>query len=231
MSQLATQSQFAMDELMRPAKRQRLGFKKAKYNKFKKRTEYLPIGKFRILRWSNKDTSQNTHVWIQGNDTLPAGDLATTFALSDVAGAGELVSLFDNFRITKVLYRWVITRTPDYASTTANRGWFTRVNWTHDFNDSTPITRALMYQRSDLKEEYLNADHPASKWYSLNPAALVQLYESTTATSYGPRWRQWMDTSDQAAPHYGIKFTYDNLYTGLNLRLEAKLMIECKGIS
>lgn len=231
MSQLATQSQFAMDAPMRPAKRPRLGFKKAKYNKYTKRTEYLPIGRFRCLRWSSKESTQNCHIFIQGSDTVTAADGATTFALVDVNGSAELVSLFDNFRLTKVLYRWVITRTPDYASTTANRGWFTRINWTHDFNDSTPITRGLMYQRADLKEEYLNADKPSTKWYSLNPAALVQLYESTTATSYGPRWRQWMDTSDQSAPHYGIKYTYDNLYLGLNLRLEAKLMIECKGIS
>lgn len=188
-------------------------------------------GFFKIMRWSSKDSTNNCHVLLQGNDTVPDNIGATTFALSDLNGFGELQSLFDNFRVTRVIYRWVVTRNPDWASTTTNRGWSTRIMWSHDFNDSTPISQALLFQRANLKEAYLNNDKLYTRWYSLKPAVLTQMYESPTATAYKPAWLQWMDTNDNAAPHYGIKYAYQNLYTGINLRLEAKVYVECKGIS
>lgn len=192
-------------------------------------------GFLNVMRWSAVDTTNNCHILIQGADltasTFPYGNGATTFALSNVQGASELVSLFDNFRITRVLYRWVLTRDPSWATTNANRGWSVRVNWTHDFNDSTPISQALIYQRANQKEVFLSTNKMTSRWYSLKPASLMQLYESGVSTAYGPKWMQWMDTSDTSAPHYGIKYYYDNLYAGENLRLEAKIFMQCKGTS
>lgn len=194
------------------------------------RRKYSRVGYFKVLRWSSKDSTNNCHVLLQGNDTLPDGTGATTFALSDVNGYTEIQSLFDNYTITKVMYRWVVTRNPDWASTTTNRGWSTRIMWTHDFNDSTPISQALIFQRANLREAYLNNDKLYTKWYKLNPAILAQMFEGAAATAYAPKWRQMIDTND-LSPHYGIKYAYQNLYAGINLRLEAKMIIKAKGTS
>lgn len=188
-------------------------------------------GHFKIMRWSAADATNNCHFLIQGNDTVPSGTGSAVFTLANTTAYSELVNLFDNYRITRVMYRWVVTRNPDWNTTTGNRGWSVRINWGHDFNDSTPISQSQIYQRAGMREVYLNNAKLTSRWYSLKPASLVQMYESSTATAYQPKWRQWMDTNDSAAPHYGIKFAYDNLFAGPNLRMEAKIYIECKGTS
>ena len=161
-------------------------------------------GFFKVMRWSNADSTNNCAAQYNGNDLVPSGDQSHLISLAHMSGAGELVSLFDNYRIIKVLYRWVITRNPDQATAAGNKGVYPRLVWRHDFNDSTPISRTQMYQASNIKEVFFSDNYQKTRWYSLSPASLVQMYESGTSTAYQPKWRQWMDTADQAAPHYGI---------------------------
>lgn len=190
-------------------------------------------GYLRLVRLSNKDNSKNVHWTIAGNNSIPSGSLAFTFALDDVAGVGELKSLFDNFRIVKIKYRFVIERDPAVlgAAGTTGVGNFPRLNWVHDFNDSTAISRPQMMQHAAMREFWFSESRQATPWYTLNPSSLVQMYESSTTTGYKPSWRSWVDTSDSSMPHYGIKLNYDNLYSTNSLYLEAKYVIECKGVS
>lgn len=187
-------------------------------------------GFFKVIRWSSNQTT-NTHLNIVGNDALYSGTAATFFKLADVNGFSELVSLFDNFRIVRILYRWVCNRNPDFATGATTKGIYPRLNWTHDFNDSAPISRDLIYQRANMREAYFTDSYQKTRWYTLKPATLVQMYESGTSTAYTPKWSQWMDTNDSQAPHYGIKYAFDNCFTGISVQLEAKIVIECKGIS
>lgn len=199
-----------------------------RFNRTKKK-----IGKpgfFKVLRWSSLVTD-NVHLAVGGNDLVPSTLGTTLFQLYNVNGYAELTSLFDNYRITKVLYRWVITRTPDSVTTTANKGIYPRINWCHDFNDSATITRDALYQRSNMKEVYMSDNYQKTRWYTLNPAVLASMYEVTTNTAYSPKWKQWLDTGDATANHYGIKYCIDQNYYGMVVRLEAKLVIECKGVS
>lgn len=232
MSQLATQSQYSMDT-ERPMKRPRFtrGLKNKFYSRRKKQFIVRP-GFFALTRNSNQDTGQNCHNYHVGADAVRSLDVAATFSMNNVAGAAELQSLFDNYRIVGVRYRFVLDRQTDNTSTvTQYRGYNVRVTWAHDFNDGTPISRSQLMQRAKLKEVWLCDSAPVSPWYNLKPACLVQAYESPTSTAYQPRWKQWMDTNDLSAPHYGIKYSYDNLAAGLFLRLEAQLSMEFKGVS
>lgn len=188
-------------------------------------------GFLRTVRWSALDGTFNCHLIIGGNDTVPTANQATTFKLSDIVNHGELVSLFDQYRIVKVIYRWVITRDPSQATLAANKGIHPRINWKHDFNDSTPITVNQMYQNANMREFFFTDNRDATPWYTLNPAMLSVGYETATASSYTSKWRQWLDTNDSATPHYGIKYCTQDLYSGVNLRLEAKIVVECKGVS
>lgn len=200
------------------------------YRRTYTKKKFGKTGFFKVLRWSSQQVS-NCHLEVGGNDALPNVDGTTVFQLNNVNGFGELVSLFDNYRITKVLYRWIITRTPDTVTTAANKGLYPRICWCHDFNDTNVVTRNIIYQRANMKEVYMGDNYQKTRWYSLSPAVLGQMYESSLATAYTPKWRQWLDTSDSATPHYGIKYSIDQNYTGMNVRLEAKIFIECKGIS
>lgn len=204
-------------------------FKRRRFNMTRKKAPRR-AGYFKVIRWSSAVT-QNGHVTMVGNDTVPSGTGTTQFALSNVNGFSELVSLFDNYRITRVLYRFVCLRDPALATTTTNRGIFPRLNWTHDFNDSAAISRDLIYQRANMKEFYFSESKMKTRWYSLRPAVLATMYETAALNAYSPKWGQWMDTADSSAVHYGIKYAYDTLYAGIDLRMEAKIFIECKGIS
>lgn len=199
---------------------------------YKSKKKFGRTGFFKIMRWSSLNSSANCHLQLLGDDTLPNQAGITTFALNNLSGVGEIQSLFDNYRITKVLYRWVLTRDPSAdAVTTANRGLFPRINWVHDFNDGTSISRSQMYQHANMKEVFLNENFQKTRWYPLNPACVVKLFETTLNDSYSSKWRQWIDTAEAATPHYGLKYVVDQLYSNMSLRLEAKIMVECKGIS
>lgn len=197
---------------------------------YRKRRTAQRGGFLRVVRWSSAATP-NVHISLVGNDTIFSGTAATTFAMSHVNGFAELVSLFDNFKVTKVMYRWVITRNPDQATAAGNKGYYPRLVWTHDFNDSAPISRDLIYQRANMREAYFNDNMQRTRWYTLKPSVLGQFYETSVATAYSPKWQQWLDTSDNATPHYGIKYAWDNLFAGVNCHMEAKIFMVCKGIS
>lgn len=213
-------------------KRRRPSKKRPVYRKRRYMRKKRSLGQksFKVMRWSSVDPS-NCHFSIAGSDVVPLIENTAQFALNNVNGFGELVSLFDNYRILKVLYRWVITRNPDQVTTTANKGIYPRVVWTHDFNDASIINRNAIYQRSSMKEFYFGDNKQVTPWYTLNPASLSTMYESAATFAYQPQWRRWMDTNDSSAPHYGIKYSVDNLYLGMGIRMEAKVCIECKGVS
>lgn len=202
--------------------------RKRRFNTTKKK--FGKTGFFQVIRWSNAGTD-NTHVQISGT-TASSGNSSTQFALNNVAGSGELQALFDNYRIVKVLYRWVLNRDPDTSlATSTSNGFYPRLTWVHDFNDAGFISRTQMMQHGGMREFYFTSDVNKTKWYSLNPSTLSMKYETPTLTGYTPKWREWFDTSDNQATHYGLKYCWDLLQAGLFLNLEAKLVIQCKGIS
>lgn len=203
---------------------------KKKYNR-KKNFIMSKSGYLRVVRWSNQDAANNCALQVNGGDVVSDGVGTATFTLNQMAGSQELVNLFDNYRITKVLYRWVITRNPSEINNTTFRGIYPRLVWRHDFNDANAISRAQMYQSANIKEVFFTDNFQRTKWYTLNPSVLAQLFEAGVQVAYAPKWKQWMDTNDSGTTHYGLKFVYSELYNGMSLRLEAKLVAEFKGIS
>lgn len=208
--------------------RKRTTFRK----KYIRRQPKAASGQIKILRWSSKDATNNCHKVLTGNDALPALDGSEVFTLGDLNGSAEIQSLFDNYRILKVKYRWVCVRDPSTAPTTAaNKGIYPRIVWKHDFNDQVVINRTQMYQNANIKEMYFTDSYMKTRWYTLNPAVDMTTYVSAVASAYSPKWRQWLDTTYPAVPHYALKYCYSDLYAGMFLRLEAKIIMECKGIS
>lgn len=187
---------------------------------------------FTLTRWSNNDATYQCHYNQNGNNTLPSGGYTTQFWLDQVSGASELKNLFDNYRIKTVYYRWVIVRDPSQnTGATSGNGLFPRLNWVHDFNDGVIITRQQMYQHAGMREFWFTEAKQSTPWFKLKPASLVQQYETSTATAYKPVWGSFVDTNDSAMVHYGLKVQYDQLYADQRLQMEAKFVIECKGIS
>lgn len=200
-----------------------------KRRRYTRRRRSMPSGVVKMVRWSAKDTTNNCHAQYVGNDVNNSADFNHQFTITDAANSSEMTSLFDNYKLSYVKYRWVAIRSTDWASTTTLRGYDIRVTWVHDFNSSTNISRLAQMQRSGIRECLLNQNKMFTRWYGLKPAVLVQVYEGLTGTAYAPKWRQYVDTADPC-PHYGILGTYSELNAGLGLRLEAKLYFTLKGV-
>lgn len=183
----------------------------------------------RLTRWSSKDTSQNVHLIMSGNATGTNQLGSTQFRFNDTSGFSEIVSLFDNYCIRRVLYRFVLVKNPDVVTT--GTGIYPRLTWVHDFNDSTPISRAKMQEHPRMREYFFGDNKQSTPWYSIKPASLTQLFEGTTATAYKPTWGAFVDTNDADMAHYGIKYVVSNLYTDNFIYMEAKIILDVKGIS
>lgn len=195
-------------------------------NRFRKSSNALYVSKYSV-----KDSPNNVHLVMIGSDPNPAGDGSTTFALADLANFSEIQGFFDNFRILKVQYRWVLKRTQDYASTTGNRGYFPRITWVHDFNDVTYTSRLALMQRPGIKEVILSDQRPVTKWYSIRPAHLGLAFEAAGVSVNQPVWKAWLPTATAAVvPYLGIKYNYSELFAGVNIHMECKFTLQVKGM-
>lgn len=202
---------------------------KRSFNIPRGRSKFGRTGYLRVVRWSNADGTNNCHVTLDNATLGSSGAFSTIFQFTHIAGNAELTSLFDNYRLLKVLYRWVCVRNPDYSVTSS--GQFPRITWVHDFNDSAAITRNQMYQHAGMREHFFTESNMKTRWYSIRPASLGLKFETGTLTAYTPQWGSWVDTNDNQMAHYGIKYAFSELNSGMTIRMEAKFIMEFKGIS
>lgn len=182
-----------------------------------------------ITRESNRDTTNLCHFTISGSASGVINPLSTTFNFSDMVGAGEMQALFDHYSIKKVAYRFVLVRDADY--TTVVPGAFVRIATCKDYNSQVALTAAQIRQYTNYHEIVFKGNQDKSKWFYMKPACLQLIYLSSTASSTGAMWNQWIDTSQTATPHYSLHYAIDNLYTGATLRLECKITVALKGVS
>lgn len=167
---------------------------------------------------------------VTGSDATPAAGDGVVFRLNDVTQFTEFTNLFDEYKITGVAYRWVITRDPSNASTAANAGRYPRVIWTHDHDSAqlpSAATDILQYAKSN--EIWFTDNRQCSKWYYIKPAMAMLLYNGVTS-GYGSKWGQWIDCNSPSLEHYGLRFWYDSLFTGVNLQLECKYYMRFKTV-
>lgn len=206
---------------------------KRRFNIPRRRMTMPKSGFLRTIRCFNLNTTFNCHALYEGNDTINFIETTAQFRLSDLPNYTELTNLFDNYRIVKVMYRWVLFRNVNADSVTLSaRGVYPNLMWIHDFNDSSSVGRAQMMTNANMRELYLSDQRPATKWYSIRPSTLSTTFETGIgAPGYSPKWRQWLDTTDANVPHYGIKLNINQLFTNMVVKLETKYILEFKGVS
>lgn len=191
----------------------------AKRRPFNMKRRYVPKV-FTFARYLEKDVRL-------GSDVTPQQDVGITFAMSDLNNSAEFTTLFDQYRIKKVLYRFYISRQVDLATTAANKGIYPRLFWVHDYDDSTPLAIPLLSEYTGMKSWQFNESNVRTKWMSISPAKLQEIYRATTS-AYQPVWKGFLDTTYSNVPHYGVKFSIKDLYAGINLIMETKYIIELK---
>lgn len=135
------------------------------------------------------------------------GGIALSFKLTDLPNSSSFTSMFDQYRIMAVVFKYV-----PYMNATGGYGavnLFTAANFIGmDFNDNTvPGTRddilRLRYHKS------WNAYRRFT--YKIKPRAESILYNTAITVSYGNASRKtWIDTSSDTVPYYCLKAFFTN---------------------
>lgn len=210
--------------------------RRSKKRTMRKSRRRLNITRKAYIRRNAKINHLTTQRFVQkglltGNDTVPSGQVAYTFALSDLPAYTEFTNLFDQYQIVGIKYRWVITQDPSTNSqtATARQGAFPYIKWVHDHDDSGGASETVLQQYPRMKEFWFGESSKASRWFYLKPAIATQAY-GTLSNGYVAKWRQWLDCGYPGTPHYGIKAFYNGLNLGLNVLFECKYILKLKSV-
>lgn len=167
---------------------------------------------------------------IIGDDVANFGSSTHNFKLSDLPNVGEFTSLFDQYMISGIQYRWIIRREPGFVSTAANKGFSPRLGWVHD-HDSDQVVSAFsdIQQYPRYQEVNFTDSKMATRWYYLKPASCSSVYNGVY-NGFSAQWRTYLDSAYPAVPHYGIRAYFEGLYLGNILQLECKYILKLKSV-
>jgi len=139
--------------------------------------------------------------------------LFQSFSLDSIYNSTSYQKLFEYYKINKVIVTLrykadgqvrqdsVVTSSPGTQSVNeVNPVVYFKV----DHNDVTADSIDTMKASMRTKEIQFRNNRPKID-IVLKPAILEEAYKSSIASTYVPKWGQWLTTADPTVPHYGIK--------------------------
>lgn len=136
------------------------------------------------------------------------------FSLSQCLNALEYTTLFEYYKINKAVveFRYKGPSTPAYTTIngtgTQNNEIVNEVNpvlyFKVDHNDINADSLTKMKESMRTHEHQFTNNKP-NFTITLKPAVQVEAYKSAIASTYMPKWGQWLSTADNSVPHYGLK--------------------------
>ena len=127
---------------------------------------------------------------------------AYAFSISDLPNYTEFTALFDQYRINKLVVRYVPNHNSSEVGATKALMEFNSVL---DFNDQVaPTALTQLYEYANWRMTRGNAIHTR-----VFTPAVLSLVATTSAIAYQgdqSKWKQWLATSQTDIEHYGIKY-------------------------
>jgi len=136
--------------------------------------------------------------------------LFQTFQIQDVYNRNSYLALFEYYTINKVVvtFRYKAEGDPRRDVTQANQMPANEANpllyFKVDHNDASADSLATMKASSRTRTFQFTNDKPELA-IQIRPAVLNEVYKSTVASTYVPKWKQLLTTDDPSVPHYGLK--------------------------
>lgn len=147
-----------------------------------------------------------------GNGVLDQFPNNHVFTLQSVVNAVEFQSLFDQYKIDKVVVTYQMVNNPDAnnylnAPATVNQSnWYPTVWSCNDYDDNTSLNISEMKERIGVRNRILKPNQKMK--FVVRPKVLVQTYRTAVTTGYAPK-SLYIDMSTQDVPHYGLKTVID----------------------
>jgi len=193
---------------IRLTKAQQAKIRKARMKRgFKAMKSYRPKVRKPLAMKSHNFTER---VVDEYNLVVNGAGLFQSFQLDDVYNIASYKALFEYYKLNKVIitlrYKAAMNSHQDLVTaTTQSTNETNPVIWFKvDHNDVNSDTLSLMKSSTRTKEIQFTNNRPKIQ-IVLKPAILQEAYKSTVASTYVPKWSQWLTTRDTSVPHYGIK--------------------------
>lgn len=151
--------------------------------------------------------------------------LGCQFALTDIIGSSEFTTLFNEYRLDKIVLR-ISTTTWGAINGTASQMPSAYVFVDH--NDAVAPASSQVAQQRDNCQLIDFTVHKAH-YVTFTPKCAQQIYTSGLAVSYGYQANNkslWLDTTSPSdnTPHYGVKMFFRNFdtvnFSGTGLRIQ-----------
>lgn len=167
------------------------------------------------IRWDSNPRNMLLNPTNNGTTSV-----AYAFKLQDVQNVAELTSLYDSYKITKVILHlnWSPLDVP--ASTINNdRGnpelYGPILSYLRDYDDDTALTLGEFRERASNKQIRMK---PGVQYkIALTPAVAQEIYRAGALPAYAAKWKQRLDMANDDVPHYGIKLLATYLAGGFDL--------------
>lgn len=171
---------------------------------FPKKIYTLP---HRFSRWAAASSE-----FLDLDNTASFQSIGMNFSLDKVRNPSEFGVLFDQYRIDRVevCLRWHgYSVMADLTVAGANgvtslSGLAPILYYKKDYDDDTaPANLDVLNEAAKTKQFTLRPDRDYK--ITLTPACLTEIYRTSLATSYSPKFKQVLDMGTQNIPHYGLK--------------------------
>lgn len=124
------------------------------------------------------------------------------FAFNQQTNSTEFTNLFDQY---KIKYGTVRVQNNGNISGTQSGGILPYIEYVQDHDDNTPPPAADFRERMGIKTAYFSSSRVMIKM-GVSPKPATTLYNTLVSSGYGvPGKAPWINTSNPAVPHYGIK--------------------------
>lgn len=180
------------------------------FNKLRKNMSRIP----RRVPLARQSHSFCERVIEQDNLPINGAGFFKTFQLADIYNSTSYQKLFEYYKIDKVIVtlRYKAALNPELALHNVSGSSSTMtVNESNpviyfkvDHNDIAADTLDQMKASSRTKEIQFTNNRPTLD-IVLKPAIQEEAYKSTVASTYVPKWGQYLTTNDPSVPHYGLK--------------------------
>lgn len=159
-----------------------------------------------------------------------------TFSLDQCNNASSYKDLFEYYKINKVVvtFKYKGEALPAILASTVSMN-INEVNpllyFKVDHNDASSDPLITMQQSMRTRTKVLTNNN-SEFTITLKPAIQAEAYKSSIATTYIPKWGQWLNTADGSVPHYGLKvyaigFRDPNFSPG-KIQVETVTYFSCK---
>ena len=139
------------------------------------------------------------------------GGIFMSFQLADIYNAVSYQKLFEYYIINKVVVTF------SYKADGNPRRDVTQTNQTAAPNEANPLLW-FKVDHNDISADTLDTMKASTRTrrfqftnnrphfsIQIKPAVLDEVYKSTVASTYIPKWKQLLSMGDPSVPHYGLK--------------------------